>query len=47
MKRGKKVNREVISKIIDSLDIPRIEKDKLSDLTPRKYLGLAADLCDE
>tara|TARA_Y100000768_G_C23980559_1_gene685525 strand:+ start:37 stop:1398 length:1362 start_codon:yes stop_codon:yes gene_type:complete len=45
--RGKKVDNKVILKIIETLDIPKNEKDKLSKLTPRKYIGYAIDLCDE
>ncbi len=45
--RGKKVNKEIILKIIDSLDIPSYEKKNLSKLTPRKYIGYATKLCDE
>ena len=45
--KGKKVNAEIISKIINDLDIPKNEKDKLTDLTPRKYVGYAIKLCDE
>ena len=45
--RGKKVNKEIILKIINSLDIPKNEKNNLAKLTPRKYVGYATKLCDE
>jgi adenylosuccinate lyase len=45
--KGKKVNKEIILKIINSLDIPENEKNNLAKLTPRKYLGYATKLCDE
>ncbi len=45
--RGKKVDAEVIAKIIESLDIPKSEKAELSRLTPRKYIGYAIKLCNE
>ena len=45
--RGKKVNKEIILKIINSLDIPENEKNNLAKLTPRKYVGYATKLCDE
>ena len=45
--RGKKVDADIILKIIKSLDIPKKEKDKLAKLTPRKYIGYAVKLCDE
>ncbi len=45
--RGKKVDDKTILSIIESLDIPKTEKDKLSRLTPRKYIGYATNLCDE
>ena len=44
--RGKKVDREIILKIINSLDIPQSEKDNLIKLTPKKYIGYAIKLCD-
>ena len=44
--RGKKVDKMTIEKIIKSLDIPTSEKDRLLELTPRKYIGYARKLCD-
>ena len=44
--RGKTVNKEIISKIINNLDIPLFEKKNLLALTPRKYIGFASKLCD-
>ena len=45
--RGKTVNKEIISKIINNLDIPPFEKENLLALTPRKYIGFASKLCDQ
>ena len=45
--RGEKVNKEIILKIINSLNIPETEKNNLIKLTPRKYIGYASKLCDE
>jgi adenylosuccinate lyase len=45
--RGKKVNKEVIHKIIQELQIPESEKHCLLELTPKKYIGYATKLCDE
>ena len=44
--RGKTVNKEIIYKIINNLDIPLYEKKNLLALTPRKYIGFASKLCD-
>ena len=44
--RGKKVDKEVIEKIITNLNIPENEKSRLLELTPRKYIGYANKLCD-
>ena len=45
--RGKKVNKEVIHKLIMSLKIPENEKKLLLSLTPKKYIGYAIKLCNE
>lgn len=45
--RGKTVNKEIISRIINNLDIPLFEKKNLLALTPRKYIGFASKLCDQ
>ncbi len=44
--RGKAVNKQTISKFIDSLKIPAAEKKRLKTLTPSKYIGLAVELVD-
>ncbi len=44
--RGRKVNKTIIEKIIANLDIPDNEKNRLLELTPRKYIGYANKLCD-
>lgn len=45
--RGKNVDKKVIDKIINSLDIPEHEKLGLLSLTPEKYIGYAINLCNE
>ena len=45
--RGKKVNKEVIHKLIMSLKVPDNEKESLLNLTPKKYIGYAIKLCNE
>ena len=45
--RGRKVSKEVIHKIIYSLDIPSNEKKQLLNLTPKKYIGYSIKLCNE
>ena len=45
--RGKKVTKEDLHSIIESLDIPPTEKRKLLDLTPSTYLGLSKKLARE
>jgi len=45
--RGKKVTRDILHNLINSLKIPKIEKNKLLSLTPKKYIGYAIDLCND
>ena len=45
--RGQAVTRELLQEFIGSLDIPEDEKTRLLDLTPEKYIGLAATLAAE
>jgi adenylosuccinate lyase len=40
--RGQAVNKEVLHKFITTLEIPDGEKQRLLDLTPESYTGLAA-----
>ena len=42
--RGRDVTRELLQEFVHSLDIPEAEKQRLLDLTPVAYTGLAADL---
>jgi adenylosuccinate lyase len=41
------INRESLGQFIQSLDIPAPEKQRLSELTPATYLGLAVKLANE
>ena len=40
--RGQAVTKEVIREFIGTLDIPEDEKQRLLELTPDRYIGLAA-----
>lgn len=42
--RGQKITPETYKKFVSSLDLPKIEKEKLLKLTPEKYIGLAEKL---
>lgn len=42
--RGKKVDRLSVQQFIQSLNIPQVEKNKLLELTPHTYTGLATDI---
>ena len=42
--RGRPVTRELLHEFIATLDIPEAEKQRLLELTPAAYVGLAADL---
>ena len=44
--RGQKVTKEQIYNLIESLNIPEKEKRSLLKLTPQKYIGYAAKLCN-
>ena len=41
--RGRTVSKELLQEFIASLDIPEDEKQRLAELTPESYTGLAAD----
>jgi len=45
--RGQAVTKDLLQEFIKSLDIPADEKKRLLDLTPEKYIGLAATLASE
>ncbi len=42
--RGTEVNQETICVFVEGLEIPEDAKKRLLELTPAKYIGLAADL---
>jgi len=42
--RGNQINKQTIKEFIETLDLPSEEKDKLSQLTPQTYIGLAEKL---
>ena len=44
MTRGRAVDRDTLARFIESLAIPRAEKDALLDLTPAAYVGAAETL---
>jgi len=45
--RGRPVTKELLHEFINSLDIPDAEKERLLELTPEQYVGLAADLASQ
>ena len=45
--RGKNIEKEDLHSIINSLDIPRAEKNRLLKLTPSTYLGLSNKLAKQ
>ena len=45
--RGRTVDRDTLARFIESLPIPREEKDALLDLTPTAYVGAAEELALE
>lgn len=45
--RGQDVTRELLLDFIATLEIPEPEKQRLSELTPRNYIGLAAELAGD
>ena len=44
--RGRAIDRETMGRFIAALDLPADAKARLKRLTPRSYVGLAADLVD-
>jgi adenylosuccinate lyase len=42
--RGREINRETLFEFISKLDIPRTDRERLLELEPGTYTGLAADL---
>ncbi|MDD6178010.1 MAG: adenylosuccinate lyase [Ruminobacter sp.] len=44
--RGQRVNREIMLKFIDTLDIPEEAKESLRKLTPANYIGVAVELAN-
>ena len=44
MTRGKNVTLDEIRKFIEKLDLDKEDKDRLLELTPEKYIGLASEL---
>jgi adenylosuccinate lyase len=45
--RGQTVSKELLHEFITSLDIPADEKNRLTDLTPERYTGLADELASK
>ena len=41
--RGRSVDKEILREFVATLDIPQAEKQRLLDLTPESYIGLAAE----
>jgi adenylosuccinate lyase len=45
--RGQAVSKELLAEFIAALEIPDNEKTRLLELTPQRYIGLAASLAKE
>jgi adenylosuccinate lyase len=45
--RGQAVSKELLAEFIATLEIPDNEKTRLLELTPQRYIGLAASLAKE
>ena len=45
--RGQAVSKELLAEFIAALEIPDAEKKRLLELTPERYIGLAASLASE
>ena len=45
--RGKTIEKKDLHDIINTLDIPTTEKNKLLKLTPSTYLGLSRELAKQ
>ena len=45
--RGKKLTKEILDNFINELKIPDFEKQKLKELSPKKYIGIANNLAIE
>ncbi|MDP6490227.1 MAG: adenylosuccinate lyase [Kiritimatiellia bacterium] len=44
--RGQSVTQETIRAFLDTLDLPQADKDRLADLTPATYIGMAPQIVD-
>jgi len=44
MTRGKKVDQQILSDFVDKLDIPKEAKERLKELRPETYVGVAKKL---
>jgi adenylosuccinate lyase len=44
--RGKSVTAEALHELINSLEIPQLEKDRLLAMTPGSYIGKAIELAN-
>jgi adenylosuccinate lyase len=42
--RGKGITQQALTEFVQGLDLPKEPKQRLLALTPRKYIGLAAEL---
>ena len=45
--RGKTLTKEEIKALIEKLDLPKEEKNRLLSLTPKTYIGLARELAEK
>jgi adenylosuccinate lyase len=45
--RGKGITRDALRTFVSELDLPQVDKDRLLQMTPRNYLGLAISLAKQ
>ncbi len=45
--RGQPVSKEILAEFIATLEIPEDEKKRLLELSPERYIGLAASLASD
>lgn len=44
--RGQKITREIISDFVETLDLPPQDKQRLQEMTPASYIGMAPEIAD-
>jgi adenylosuccinate lyase len=44
--RGQQITREIIREFVDGLDLPAADKQRLKEMTPSTYIGMAPEIAD-